>query len=111
MDQARQRRGRADAAGVHQPSRSDGRGPTSRRLVLRCSAIRVGCLIARRGCSQTDLPWFAGDPASVQGRIHRLAPQEAGFEDGTSLPTSRRWRSASAIDRVGIDTVRTRVSP
>jgi molybdenum cofactor sulfurtransferase len=47
----------------------------------------VGCLIARLPALEIlERPWFAGGTvnfASVQGRRHRLAPREAGFEDGT----------------------------
>jgi selenocysteine lyase/cysteine desulfurase len=47
----------------------------------------VGCLIARHDAlARLERPWFAGGTvnfATVQGQRHRLAPGEAGFEDGT----------------------------
>lgn len=54
----------------------------------------VGCLLARKSAlAKLHRPWFAGGTVamvSVQLRAHRLAPFEAGFEDGTvnylSLP-------------------------
>jgi len=54
----------------------------------------VGCLLARKSAlAKLHRPWFAGGTVamvSVQLHAHRLAPFEAGFEDGTvnylSLP-------------------------
>lgn len=47
----------------------------------------VGCLLARKSAlAKLHRPWFAGGTVamvSVQLRAHRLAPFEAGFEDGT----------------------------
>jgi selenocysteine lyase/cysteine desulfurase len=60
-------------------------------------------------------PWFAGGTvnfASVQGRMHILAPGEAGFEDGTlnflSIPAV--GIGLSHLENIGVDTIRTRVS-
>lgn len=75
----------------------------------------VGCLLARRAAlARLRRPWFAGGTinfATVQGRAHHLAPGEAGFEDGTlnylSIPAvgiGLDW-----IDRLGLDTIATRV--
>ena len=54
-------------------------------------------------------PWFAGGTvnfATVQGRVHVLAPREAGFEDGTlnylSIPAVRD-RAASSSSAIGLD--------
>lgn len=75
----------------------------------------VGCLIARRDAlARLSRPWFAGGTvnfATVQGRVHVLAPGEAGFEDGTlnylSIPAVS---SGLALLRdVGMDTISTRV--
>ena len=59
-------------------------------------------------------PWFAGGTvnfATVQGRAHILSPGEAGFEDGTlnylSLPAIEI--GLRHIQRIGIDTINTRV--
>jgi selenocysteine lyase/cysteine desulfurase len=47
----------------------------------------VGCLLARRDAlARLRRPWFSGGTitgASVGGGWHRLAPDEAAFEDGT----------------------------
>jgi selenocysteine lyase/cysteine desulfurase len=75
----------------------------------------VGCLVARReALARLRRPWFAGGTinfASVQGRTHRLAPGEAGFEDGTlnflSIPAvaiGLDW-----IEAIGIETISKRV--
>jgi selenocysteine lyase/cysteine desulfurase len=75
----------------------------------------VGCLIARReALARLHRPWFAGGTinfASVQGRTYRLAPGEAGFEDGTlnflSIPAvaiGLDW-----IETIGIETISKRV--
>lgn len=75
----------------------------------------VGCLlIHRRALPRLHRPWFAGGTvnfATVQGRVHRLSPGEAGFEDGTlnylSIPAvGMGLRRMAAI---GIDTIHTRV--
>ena len=76
----------------------------------------VGCLIARRDALSTlARPWFAGGTvnfATVQGRVHLLAPQEAGFEDGTlnylSIPAVEV--GLRHLERIGIETIRTRVA-
>jgi selenocysteine lyase/cysteine desulfurase len=75
----------------------------------------VGCLLIRNGMlSRLRRPWFAGGTvnfATVQGRLHVLAPREAGFEDGTlnylSIPAVQI--GLRLLERVGIDTIRTRV--
>jgi molybdenum cofactor sulfurtransferase len=47
----------------------------------------VGALLVRRPAfAKLRRPWFAGGTVnfvSVQGRVHAMAPSEAGFEDGT----------------------------
>jgi selenocysteine lyase/cysteine desulfurase len=60
-------------------------------------------------------PWFAGGTvnfASVQGRMHILAPGEAGFEDGTlnflSIPAV--GIGLSHLENIGVDTIQARVS-
>ena len=76
----------------------------------------VGCLIVRRDAlSKLARPWFAGGTvnfATVQGRIHLLAGGEAGFEDGTldylSIPAVEV--GLHLLERLGIETIRTRVS-
>ena len=49
--------------------------------------------------------------ATVQGRLHVLSPREAGFEDGTlnylSIPAVEI--GLRHLERVGIDTIETRV--
>jgi selenocysteine lyase/cysteine desulfurase len=49
--------------------------------------------------------------ATVQGRLHVLAPREAGFEDGTlnylSIPAVQS--GLRLLERVGMDTIQTRV--
>jgi molybdenum cofactor sulfurtransferase len=75
----------------------------------------VGCLIARNDVLRKLIrPWFAGGTvnfATVQGRTHILAKQEAGFEDGTlnylSIPAIRS--GLRYLERVGIDALQARV--
>jgi molybdenum cofactor sulfurtransferase len=75
----------------------------------------VGCLLIRNAMlSRLRRPWFAGGTvnfATVQGRIHVLAPREAGFEDGTlnylSIPAVQI--GLRLIESVGIETIQTRV--
>ncbi len=47
----------------------------------------VGCLLVRKSAwPRLHRPWFAGGTvrfATVQGGLHILSPEEAGFEDGT----------------------------
>jgi len=59
-------------------------------------------------------PWFAGGTvnfATVQGRLHVLAPGEAGFEDGTlnylSIPAVEI--GLRRMQRIGMDAIQTRV--
>ena len=75
----------------------------------------VGCLLIRRtALPRLQRPWFAGGTvnfATVQGRLHKLTPGEAGFEDGTlnylSIPAVgmglRRLRA------IGMETIATRI--
>ncbi len=75
----------------------------------------VGCLLIRNATlASLKRPWFAGGTvnfASVQGRLHILAPREAGFEDGTlnylSIPAVEI--GLCHLERVGVDTIQTRV--
>jgi selenocysteine lyase/cysteine desulfurase len=75
----------------------------------------VGCLLARRDAlARLRRPWFAGGTitfATVQGAARVLAPGEAGFEDGTlnylSIPAVSL--GLEMLDRVGIETIQTRV--
>jgi selenocysteine lyase/cysteine desulfurase len=75
----------------------------------------VGCLLIRTATlSRLQRPWFAGGTvnfATVQGRLHVLSPREAGFEDGTlnylSIPAVEI--GLRHLDRVGMDTIHTRV--
>jgi molybdenum cofactor sulfurtransferase len=75
----------------------------------------VGCLLVRdQALARLRRPWFAGGTvnfATVQGRVHRLATGEAGFEDGTlnylSIPAVEI--GLRQLEEVGIETVRTRV--
>jgi selenocysteine lyase/cysteine desulfurase len=75
----------------------------------------VGCLLVRHSAlPRLHRPWFAGGTvnfASVQGRVHLLSPREAGFEDGTlnylSIPAVEI--GLRHLERVGLDTIRTRV--
>jgi len=75
----------------------------------------VGCLLVRRAVlPRLKRPWFAGGTvnfATVQGRVRRLAPGEAGFEDGTlnylGIPAVEI--GLRHLERFGIDTIHTRV--
>jgi selenocysteine lyase/cysteine desulfurase len=75
----------------------------------------VGCLIGRnRALGMLKRPWFAGGTvnfATVQGRVHILAPREAGFEDGTlnylSIPAVEI--GLRHLEDIGIDAIHTRV--
>ncbi|HEY2152625.1 MAG TPA: aminotransferase class V-fold PLP-dependent enzyme [Vicinamibacterales bacterium] len=75
----------------------------------------VGCLLIRNATlASLKRPWFAGGTvnfATVQGRLHVLAPREAGFEDGTlnylSIPAVEI--GLRHIERIGIDTIQTRI--
>ena len=74
----------------------------------------VGCLLIRNAALATlRRPWFAGGTvhfATVQGRGHVLAPNEAGFEDGTlnylSIPAVEI--GLRHLERVGLDAIQTR---
>ena len=75
----------------------------------------VGCLLVRNSTLPLlRRPWFAGGTvnfATVQGKAHILSPGEAGFEDGTlnylSIPAVEI--GIRHLERIGIDTVHTRV--
>lgn len=75
----------------------------------------VGCLLIRNtALPRLRRPWFAGGTvnfATVQGQLHRLAPREAGFEDGTlnylSIPAVSL--GLRAMREIGIDVIQTRV--
>lgn len=75
----------------------------------------VGCLLIRNTTlARLQRPWFAGGTvnfATVQGRLHVLAPREAGFEDGTlnflSIPAVEI--GLRHLERIGMDTIQTRV--
>jgi molybdenum cofactor sulfurtransferase len=75
----------------------------------------VGCLLIRKSAlPRLRRPWFGGGTvnfATVQGRLHRLAPGEAGFEDGTlnylSIPAVSTGLKLLAA--IGIDTITMRV--
>jgi selenocysteine lyase/cysteine desulfurase len=75
----------------------------------------VGCLLVRLDkIHHLVRPWFAGGTvnfATVQARKHLLSPREAGFEDGTlnylSIPAVEI--GLRHLQRVGIDTIQTRV--
>ncbi len=75
----------------------------------------VGALLVhKRALGKLCRPWFAGGTvnfATVQGRLHRLTPGEAGFEDGTlnylSIPAVGMGLRRMAD--IGIDTITTRV--
>jgi selenocysteine lyase/cysteine desulfurase len=75
----------------------------------------VGCLLVRNDAlPKLRRPWFAGGTvnfATVQGRLHVLAPGEAGFEDGTlnflGIPAVEI--GLRHLERVGVDTIRVRV--
>ncbi len=76
----------------------------------------VGCLLIRNSAlGKLKRPWFAGGTvnfATVQGRMHVLAPGEAGFEDGTlnflSIPAVEI--GLAHIERIGMDTIQARVN-
>jgi selenocysteine lyase/cysteine desulfurase len=76
----------------------------------------VGCLLVRNATlPRLHRPWFAGGTvnfATVQGRAHVLSPREAGFEDGTLnyLHIPAIEIGLRHLQRVGIDTIRTRVA-
>ena len=72
----------------------------------------VGALLIRRpSFTKLRRPWFAGGTvnfASVRGRLHVLAPNEAAFEDGTlnylSIPAVEiglRYLEAVGIENIG----------
>jgi selenocysteine lyase/cysteine desulfurase len=75
----------------------------------------VGCLLIRSmALPKLSRPWFAGGTvnfATVRGRVHVLAPREAGFEDGTlnylSIPAVEI--GLRHLESIGIDTIQTRV--
>ncbi|GAA3756074.1 aminotransferase class V-fold PLP-dependent enzyme [Salinactinospora qingdaonensis] len=75
----------------------------------------LGCLVARRqALARLERPWFSGGTitaASVLGDWHRLAGDEAGFEDGTvnflSIPDIEA--GLGWLDEIGVDPVHTRV--
>ncbi|MBE0621570.1 MAG: aminotransferase class V-fold PLP-dependent enzyme [Burkholderiales bacterium] len=75
----------------------------------------VGCLLIRNtALPGLQRPWFAGGTvnfATVQGRLHVLAPREAGFEDGTlnylSIPAVEI--GLRHLERIGMDAIQTRV--
>jgi selenocysteine lyase/cysteine desulfurase len=75
----------------------------------------VGCLLVRnRALDRLKRPWFAGGTvnfATVQGRVHVLAPREAGFEDGTlnylSIPAVAL--GLAHLERIGVGLIQTRV--
>ena len=75
----------------------------------------VGCLLVRKTAPAIlKRPWFAGGTvnfATVQGRLHLLAPGEAGFEDGTlnylSIPAVEI--GLRHLERIGLDTIQTRI--
>jgi selenocysteine lyase/cysteine desulfurase len=76
----------------------------------------VGCLLARwDALARLRRPWFSGGTilaVSVQGNWHKLADDEAAFEDGTlnflaipDVTTGLGW-----ISDIGIDVIHERVS-
>ncbi len=75
----------------------------------------VGCLLARReALAKLERPWFSGGTivaAFVQREYYQSAPGAAHFEDGTvnylSLPAVQT--GLRHLDRIGIDTIHTRV--
>jgi molybdenum cofactor sulfurtransferase len=75
----------------------------------------VGCLIARRDAlAKLERPWFSGGTivaAFVQRPYYDFAPGAAHFEDGTvnylNLPAVEI--GLRYLDRIGIDTIHTRV--
>ena len=76
----------------------------------------VGCLLIRNtAVASLRRPWFAGGTvnfATVQGRLHVLAPGEAGFEDGTlnflGIPAVEI--GLRHLERVGMELIQTRVA-
>ena len=74
----------------------------------------VGCLLVRNAMiSKLVRPWFAGGTVnfvSVQARVHVLAKNEAGFEDGTlnylSIPAVSI--GLRHIKRIGLDQIQRR---
>ena len=76
----------------------------------------VGCLLARRAAlAKLERPWFSGGTivaAFVQREYYQSAPGAAHFEDGTvnylSLPAVEI--GLRLLDRIGIETIHTRVS-
>jgi selenocysteine lyase/cysteine desulfurase len=74
----------------------------------------VGCLLVRNDTiGKLHRPWFAGGTvnfATVQGRVHVLAPREAGFEDGTLnyLGIPAVALGLRHIERIGMDVIQTR---
>lgn len=76
----------------------------------------VGALIARKEkLAKLHRPWFGGGTivaVSVQANVHRMAQNEAGFEDGTpnylSLPAVDM--GLSFIEEIGIEKIKTRIS-
>jgi selenocysteine lyase/cysteine desulfurase len=76
----------------------------------------VGCLIARHDAlAKLERPWFSGGTivaAFVQREYYDFAPGAAHFEDGTvnylNLPAVEI--GLRLLDRIGIDTIHTRVS-
>ncbi len=75
----------------------------------------VGCLLVRRDAlARLRRPWFAGGTvnfATVQGQVHRLAPHEAGFEDGTLnyLHIPAVELGLKHLAGIGLETIGTRV--
>lgn len=75
----------------------------------------LGCLIARReALAQLRRPWFSSGSvldATVLGDAHRMAEDEAGFEDGTpdylSIPAV--GFGLDHLARIGMDVIHTRV--
>jgi selenocysteine lyase/cysteine desulfurase len=72
-------------------------------------------LIHKRMLGKLKRPWFAGGTvnfATVQGNGHHLAPDEAGFEDGTlnylNIPAVKI--GLQHLERVGVETVGERVN-
>ena len=75
----------------------------------------IGALLIRRTVfRKMERPWFAGGTvnfASVQGKGHYLAPNEAAFEDGTinylNIPAIKT--GLQHLEKVGIQTIGKRV--
>jgi molybdenum cofactor sulfurtransferase len=76
----------------------------------------VGCLLIRNTVlGRLRRPWFAGGTvnfATVQGRMHVLAPREAGFEDGTLnyLGIPAVAIGLRHLASIGMDTIKSRVA-